>query len=376
MGAIFLRLWSNDAVTHLTNPDGVDVVVIGGGVVGCAVAEALSRRSLSVFLLESERGLGLRGSSRNSGVVHSGLYYPPASLKAGSCVDGNQRLYAWCEQAGVAFRKTGKLVLARTVEELPHLQRLFDNAQASGAPGLSLVDGAAIARLEPQVHGLCALHCEQSGIVDAVGFTRSLASAAASRGAHVVVGARVLGAAPVGGDHLLDTTLGPLRAARIVNAGGFGAPAIAGFFGVHHWRHWACRGDYFRLRSSAAYRRLVYPVKVPGDPGLGIHLTLGLDGSARLGPDARYVDDADDVTPAEHLRSTFAAAASRLLGPVAAEDLIYDGCGVRSKLAGPGAADVDFVLHEEPAGVIHLVGIESPGLTASLSLAADVSQRV
>lgn len=353
--------------------DGADVVVIGGGVIGCAIAEALSRRGLGVFLLEADPALARRTTSRNSGVVHSGLYSSPGSLKARSCVDGNPRVYAWCEAAGVGFRRTGKLVVARTVEEVPQLERLYQNALACGAVGISVVDRPGIARIEPRAQGVAALHCTQTGIVDAVDFARSLASSAARNGAHIVTGARVHAVGSRNTEHVLETSLGPITAGRVVNAAGFSAPAIAALFGVTRFKHHACRGDYFRLRSRGDWRTLVYPVKVPGDPGLGIHLTLDLDGQARLGPDARYVDDADDVPPALHLRASFAAAASRLLGPISEDELVYDGCGIRPKLAGPGEPERDFVVWQEPASVVHLFGIESPGLTAALALADEVT---
>ncbi|MDP2344505.1 MAG: NAD(P)/FAD-dependent oxidoreductase [Deltaproteobacteria bacterium] len=359
----------------MRNENEVDVVVVGGGVIGCAIAAALAPRH-SVCLLEQDPKLGLRTSSRNSGVIHSGLYYRPGSLKARTCVEGNARLYEWCARHGVPFRKTQKLVLARTDEELPHLERLHDNAKANGAAGVALIDRNGIASIEPHVDGVAALLCRETGIVDAVALSRSLAAAASRAGAHVVTHARVLGVEAKGGVVVVDTTQGPISASHVVNAAGFDAPAIAALFGVHAFQHHACRGDYFRLRTRAAYRALVYPVRVPGDPGLGIHLTLDLDGRARLGPDARYVDDAADVAPADHLRERFAAAASRLLGPVVADDLVHDGCGIRPKLAGPGEVDRDFVLHEEPAGVLHLMGIESPGLTSALALADEVARRL
>lgn len=353
----------------------IEVAVVGGGVVGCAIAAAAARAGRDVLVLEREAGLGTGITSRNSGVVHSGLYYAPGSLKAATCVAGNPALYAWAAAHDVWHARTGKLVIARQPAQLPALEQLFANARACGAPGVSLVTGAEALRREPALAGpiVAALACSESGIIDVHELVLSLRAAAERAGASFVLGADVASITDTGGGAVLATTRGELRAERVVNAAGFGALALARQCGLADHRIYPCRGDYFRLRPRAAFRHLVYPVKDPAAPGLGVHLTLERGGGQRLGPDATYVERDDDFGPPADKHAAFHAAAERLLGPIDPGDLSYDGCGIRPKLRGPSdAEEKDFVLTAAPAGIIHLLGIESPGLTAALELAARV----
>jgi L-2-hydroxyglutarate oxidase LhgO len=354
--------------------DAVDVAVIGGGVIGCAVAARLARPGRDLLLLESEPLLGTGVTSRNSGVIHSGLYYPPDSLKAAACVRGNPLLYEWAERHGVWYRKTGKLVVAHSLTQLAELQALFENARASGAPGISLIDGGAVAALEPSLQMAAALFCAETGIIDQHELVLSLRAAAEQAGAVVVTSAAVQHIERLPSGYLLHTRRGDLRAERVVNAAGLASTDVARLVGLDHYTIYPCRGDYFTLRSSAGYRHLIYPVKDKANPGLGIHLTIDRSGAYRLGPDAEYVDRCDDFRPAEHKLPQFLASAARLLGPLTAEQLSYEGCGIRPKLRAPHEpAEKDFVLEEHPAGFFHLIGIESPGLTASLDLADRVA---
>ena len=360
--------------------DRIGVAVIGGGVVGAAVAAALADAGHEVWLLEATGALGAGVSSRNSGVIHSGLYYPPGSLKAETCIRGNRLLYAWLARAGVWFRKTGKLVVACAPEQLAPLAALEQNARASGAPGLSVLDRAAVGRLEPGVPAAGALYCSESGIVDVHELVLSLKAAAEAKGAVFVTHAEVRSIEIASSGFKLETTRGPVLAERVVNAAGLRSDIIARLVGLDRYTLYPCRGDYFRLRSPAQYRHLIYPVKDPRQPGLGIHLTLDRAGGYRLGPDATYVEDRADFAPLvekalAEKHALFVAAARRLLGPVAPEQIVYDDCGIRPKLRAPGETmERDFVLEEHPTGCLHLIGIESPGLTASLALAEQVAQ--
>jgi L-2-hydroxyglutarate oxidase LhgO len=357
--------------------DVVDVAVIGGGVIGCAVAAALARQGRQVLLLEAGPTLGGGITSRNSGVIHSGLYYEPGSLKALSCVRGNQLLYEWAARHDVWHRKTGKLVVARLAHQIPELDRLEANARASGAPGLSRLTGAQVADLEPGLDCREALLCRETGIVDQHELVLSLQAAAEASGAVFVLNTRVEAIEPIGERFRLQTTRGELVTEQVVNAAGLGSDRIAALVGFNRYRIHPCRGDYFALRSPAVYRHLIYPVKDPLAPGLGIHLTIDRAGAYRLGPDAEYVSTRDDFSPAEHKHELFLAAAQRLLGPLRPEQIFYDGCGIRPKLRAPHEhVEKDFVLEESPAGFVHLIGIESPGLTASLDLADRVTARV
>ena|SRR5689334_1071528 len=351
----------------------VDVAIVGGGVVGCAVASAVARAGRSVLLLEAGARLGDGVTSRNSGVIHSGLYYPPASLKAGLCVRGNALLYEWASEHGVPHARPGKLVVANDEAALPDLEALAANARASGAPGVELVTAAFVKAREPAVPAVAALWCPRTGIVDPVELTRSFAADAATNGALILTQARVSAIGRGGSEYELETTRGPVRAARVVNAAGLHADDVAALAGVTRYRVYPWRGDYFRYTPKAPHRHLVYPVRRRGAAGLGVHLTIDLAGHCRLGPDVEYVERKDDHAPREDKLPAFLAAARTLFGDVRAEQLSYDGCGIRPKLRAPGdPEDKDFVLSEDLPGFVDLVGIESPGLTASLAIAERV----
>jgi L-2-hydroxyglutarate oxidase LhgO len=354
-----------------------DVAVIGAGVVGCATAAALARRGLTTLLVDSAPRVAEGTTSRSSGVIHSGLYYPPGSLKAQSCVRGQALLYAWAAAHGVWHKKTGKLVIARGEAEQAALAKLHENARASGARGIRLITGDAAADIEPAVRVDAALWCPETGVVDPVELTQSLRADAERHGAEVVLNCRVTGIASVPGGFRLDTTRGELSVARVVNAAGLYADEIAALAGAGQYRIHPVRGDWFRLRTPHRFRTLIYPVKNPAQPGLGVHLTLERDGSVKLGPDVEYVTAKDDFSRGEEKLDAFHAAAIRLLGSVDKSQLAYDGCGLRPKLRGPhDPAELDFVLQEDRPGFINLVGIESPGITAALDLADRVAALV
>jgi L-2-hydroxyglutarate oxidase LhgO len=355
----------------------VDVAIVGGGVVGCAVASALSRKGCSTLLLESGPRLADGVTSRNSGVIHSGLYYPTGSLKARACVRGNALLYQWAAARGVPHARIGKLVVATEAAAVPDLERLAANARANGAPGVELVPAEFVHAREPSIPAAAALWCPQTGIVDAVELARSLATDAAEHGGMILTqaGVRAISRLPSGYD--LETARGPVRAERVVNAAGLHADEIAALAGVVRYRIHPWRGDYFRFTPAAPFRHLVYPVRRRGEAGLGVHLTLDLAGRCRLGPDVEHVARKDDFSPREDKLPAFLAAARALLGEVRAEQLSYDGCGIRPKLRAPGDADEkDFVVSEDLPGFVNLVGIESPGLTAALALAEEVAALV
>jgi L-2-hydroxyglutarate oxidase LhgO len=351
----------------------VDVAIVGGGVVGCAIASSSARAGRSVLLLEGGPRLAEGVTSRNSGVIHSGLYYAPGSLKARTCVRGNALLYEWARAKGVPHAKTGKLVVARDRQEVPDLEALEANARAAGAPGVELVSSAFVREREPALEATAALFCRETGIVDAVELARSFATDAAERGALVLTQARVLRIERTGSAWRLETSRGPVRAERVVNAAGLHADEVAALAGVAKYRIYPWRGDYFRFTPSAPYRHLIYPVRRRGAASLGVHLTLDLAGGCRLGPDVEYVPRKDDYSPREDKLGAFLAAARTLLGDVRAEQLAYDGCGIRPKLRAPSdSGERDFVVAEDLPGFVNLVGIESPGLTAAMALAEMV----
>jgi len=364
-----------------------DVAVIGGGVVGLASAAALAAAGRSVCLLERFTGLGREASSRNSGVIHAGLHYPPDSLKARLCVEGRERLYAHCAQLGLPHRRTGKWVVAVEETEIASLEAMEQRGRACGAGALEWVDGASLARRAPGVCGVAALHSPETGLVDAPALCLSLAAEAESAGAQIALGREVRGIEPAAAGYRLtlraaDDSRDALHCAAVVNAAGLGADRVAEAAGLdvdaRGYRHHPCRGDYFALVSGAPLSVEVPVYPVPAGPGLGIHATPDLAGRVCFGPDARYVDDPADLRVDAARATAFAEAARRYLPALRPEWLSPDQAGVRARLAAPGEAFRDFVVAEESEaglpGFVNCLGIESPGLTASLAIGARVSE--
>lgn len=363
-----------------------DVVVVGGGVVGLAAAAALARAGRSVLLVERHGALAQETTTRNSEVVHAGLYYPEGSLKARLCVAGREALYARCADRGIPHRKLGKLVVATQESELGVLETLQRRGTANGAPGLRLVGADEVARREPCVRAVAALESPETGIVDGHALCMSLAAEIEARDGLLVLHTEVRGIESVSGGYRVETReadggAAAVHCAAVVNAAGLAADAVAALPGLDvdacGYRQHPCKGDYFALAPGAPLRvaRLVYPV--PAGAGLGVHATLDLGGRIRFGPDATYVDRVEyGVDPAK--AEAFAAAASRYLPGLRAEWLAPDYAGVRPKLAGPGEAFRDFVVAEESdaglPGFVNLVGIESPGLTAALAIGDRVAE--
>jgi L-2-hydroxyglutarate oxidase LhgO len=357
-----------------------DVAVIGAGVVGLAVARALARAGREVFVLEQERFVGFHTSSRNSEVIHAGLYYPPGSLKARFCVAGQRALYDYCAERGVPHRRTGKLIVATRDEEIPALQRILDNARASGVETLRWVDAAEIHALEPEVRAARGLFSPTTGIIDSHALMEALRGDAEAAGARLLLRTPVRSGRVEGGGVTLD--LGGDEPAAVgfrlvVNSAGPWAQAVArgieGFPASSVPVQRFARGHYFVLSGRTPFRHLVYPVPVPG--GLGTHVTLDLAGRARFGPDVQWIDGVEygfDESRAgafyDSIRSYYPALADGALEP--------GYTGVRPKLSGPGEPPADFVVqgpadHGVP-GLVNLYGIESPGLTAALPLAQRV----
>ncbi len=363
-----------------------DVVVIGGGVVGLAAAAALARAGRSVLVAERHGGFAQETTSRNSEVIHAGIYYPEGSLKARLCVEGRDALYARCDQLGIPHRRIGKWIVATGDAEIATLERLQRVGTANGAPDLRMMERAEIARGEPHVRAVAALESPATGIVDGHALCLSLAAEAEQHGALIALRTEVVAIAPCAGGYRLETRSGEgevaaVRCAAVVNAAGLAGDAVAALAGIdvdaRGYRLHPCKGDYFALAPGAAVsvRRLVYPV--PVQAGLGVHATLDLGGRVRFGPDTTYVDSLDyRVDPAK--AAVFAEAVQRYLPDLRGEWLAPDYAGIRPKLAGPGEAFRDFVIAEESAaglpGFVNLIGIESPGLTASLAIGDRVAE--
>jgi len=328
-------------------------------------------------VLEAAEGIGTETSSRNSEVIHAGIYYPKGSLMARSCVAGRQRLYAYCEERGIPHRRCGKLIVATNEAEAGQLVSIRARAAANGVDDLREITAAEAREMEPAVACTAALHSPSTGIVDSHAFMLSLQGDAENAGAAFVFHAPVLSGRllPDGGAELSVGGTEPmeLRCALLVNAAGLHAPALArrlaGLPEALVPPAFYAKGNYFVLSGRSPFSRLIYPVPVPG--GLGTHLTLDLGGQAKFGPDVEWVDHVNyDVDPA---RGAGFYAAIRRYWPDLPDGALQPGyCGIRPKTVGPGQPGQDFVVqgprdHGQP-GLINLFGIESPGLTASLAL--------
>ncbi|MEE2674633.1 MAG: NAD(P)/FAD-dependent oxidoreductase [Myxococcota bacterium] len=360
----------------------VDVIVIGAGVIGLAIAAACARSGNSVVILERHPGIARETTSRNSEVIHAGIYYPAGSLKAELCVAGRTALYERCAERGVGHRKTGKLIVATSDEELSVLEKIQQTAAANGVV-LEHRDAAAVRALEPDLRSTGALLSPETGIVDTHAYSLSFLAEAESHGATIVLQAEALELAMRGGGWRVVARSGEemqsLRSRVVVNAAGLEATRIALLAGFDvdacRYRLHYCKGDYFSLAPSApiSLARLVYPV--PAEAGLGIHASLDLGGRIRFGPDTEYVEEPRyevDASKAE----VFAEAVWRYLPGVSPDQLSPDYAGIRPKLAGPGEGFADFVVAEESdrgfPGFVNCIGIESPGLTAATAIADRV----
>jgi L-2-hydroxyglutarate oxidase LhgO len=367
---------------------GVDVVVVGAGVAGLSCGAVLARRGRAVLVIERREGPGRETSSRNSEVIHAGLYYPPGTLKALSCVEGRERLYHRCRVQGIPHRRTGKLVVATQEQELEVLEHIQRRARANGAGAVEILSAAEVRRREPRIRALAALWSPESGIVDSHSLMLSYLAEMEAASGTLLTRTRVVGLnrrEAAGGIWEVETesSLGErfsVTCPIVVNAAGLESDRVAAFAGLDtqalgYTLHF-CKGDYFAiapgLRDIA--KALIYPVPVPG--GLGIHVTRDLGGRYRLGPDTEYVAEPRyDIDPTK--AEAFAAAAQRYLPELRPEHLTPDFAGVRPKLQGPGEPFRDFVVSEESPngapGLINMIGIESPGLTASEALAERVA---
>ena len=364
--------------------DEVERVVVGAWVIGLAAARALALAGREVVVLERAWTIGFETSSRNSEVIHGGLYYPAGSLKALTCVEGRRRLYAYCDAHGVPYARLGKLIVAATEAEIAGLERIAAAARANGVDDLEWLSRAQARRLEPALDCVAALLSPSTGIIDSHALMLAFQGEAEAAGAIVVLRTPVLSgrierdgfALEIGG---AEPTR--LRCRLLVNAAGLSAPelahAIEGIPPDTIPSAYFCRGVYFTLAGRAPFRRLVYPTPPPG--GLGVHLTLDLAGQARFGPDVEWIDAVDyTVDPA---RGDLFYAAIRNYWPGLPDGALQPGyAGIRPKISGPGEPAADFVVQGPDAhgiaGLVNLYGIESPGLTSSLPLADLVVQHL
>jgi L-2-hydroxyglutarate oxidase LhgO len=371
--------------------DTVDVVVVGGGIVGCSVALELASRNLfsNIFLFERGPFLGDGTSTRNSYVIHAGIYYPEDSLKARFCVEGNRLQYEFCSRHGIPCEKTGKVIVAMSPEEVPTLETLLEQGQRNGAPGLRILDRAELKKVEPAVEAEAALLSPSTGVFDVATWFRVVEGLLFEQHAQVLKKTPVVGLFPEkDGVRVQTGSRGSVMSRFVVNAAGLYSDEVANLLG-NRFRIHPLRGDYFSVSGprAAMIRGAVYPT--PGTIGLGIHLTRLWDGTLLVGPDARPVRSKDDYrdlpvltedgaldTDAEDFVRFYLSAKS-FFPALKKEDFRLAHCGIRPALLAPGETGFrDFRIFRDPSEprVIHLLGIDSPGLTSAPAIARHVAE--
>ena len=354
----------------------VDTVVIGAGVVGLAVARALAMAGREVIVLETENAIGTHTSSRNSEVIHAGIYYPKGSFKARLCVEGRNKLYTYCAEHGVSHQRCGKLIVATSAAQVAELDKIRAHAAANGVVDVAPIELAQVREMEPAVRCVAALHSPSTGIIDSHGLMLAYQGDAEAHGAMLaftgpVTGGRVQDdgiVLDVGGEQPMQ-----LLARSVVNSAGLHAPKVAaslnGFPPAHVPPTYYCKGNYYSLAGRAPFSRLIYPI--PEAAGLGVHVTLDLAGQARFGPDVEWIEAIDYNVDPQRAEKFYAAI--RTYWPDLKDGALSPGyCGIRPKIQGPTDAARDFMIegprqHGVP-GLVNLFGIESPGLTASLAI--------
>lgn len=360
--------------------DQVDCVVVGAGVVGLAVARALALQGREVLVLEAANAIGTGTSSRNSEVIHAGIYYAPGSLKARLCVQGRALLYDYCQERGINHRRCGKLIVATSSAQVAQLQGIADQALRNGVADLRLLSDEEARQIEPQLVCQAALLSPSTGIVDSHGLMLALLGDLENAGGVLALNSPLaLARCSSSAMELLAADGTCLQARTVINAAGLQAPALAAQFAgldqCHVPRAFYAKGNYFTLAGRAPFSHLIYPV--PQAAGLGVHLTLDLGNQAKFGPDVQWVDAPDELT-VDPARGDGFYAEVRKYWPGLPDGALQAGyAGIRPKISGPGEPARDFVIqgpseHGVP-GLVNLFGIESPGLTSCLAIGSFVA---
>lgn len=360
------------------------LTVIGAGAVGLAIAARLAERFPDLILLERNPHHGMETSSRNSEVIHAGMYYAPGSLKARLCVVGNRMLYEYCVAREVAHTRCGKIIVAMVPEEVAHLERILNTGRENGV-ALEMIDAAKSRELEPHVPAVAALLSPSTGVVSAHGLMDALLQDARARGATFQASAEVVGLEKRPDDYRISIRtpdgIESFTSTRVVNAAGLDCDTVAALVGIDPdaagYRIHYCKGSYFSVVGPKAryVSRLVYPV--PTHVSLGVHALIDVTGRVRFGPDAEFLNPrVQDYKVAPEKRAAFAASVRRLVPEIDDEDLAPDISGIRPKVQGPGDPARDFIIRDEAdrglPGLVNLIGIESPGLTSCLAIAQHV----
>jgi len=361
----------------------VDCVVIGAGVVGLAIARAIALGGREVLVLEAANAIGTGTSSRNSEVIHAGIYYPQGSLKARMCVEGRAMLYAYCARRGIDHRRCGKLIVATADTQTGQLARIAQKARLNGVLDLALLTQNQVAELEPDLSCVAALLSPSTGIVSSHALMLSLQGDLENAGGVVVLNSPVAlinKAQDAMNIEMVDGTV--IAVKTLINAAGHGAIGLANTCQALDRRSipraYFAKGSYFTLATRAPFSHLIYPV--PEEAGLGVHLTLDLGGQAKFGPDVQWVSSADDQR-VDPVRGDAFYNAVRQYWPALPDGALQPGyAGIRPKISGPDAPAADFCIQGPQShgvqGLINLFGIESPGLTSALALADHVALMV
>ncbi|MEY3782627.1 MAG: hypothetical protein RIS97_805 [Pseudomonadota bacterium] len=371
-------------MTTISTEDSVDCVVIGAGVVGLAVARALALSpkfaGKELLLLEAANGIGTGTSSRNSEVIHAGIYYPQGSLKAQLCVQGREMLYDYCEQRGIGFKRCGKLLVATNEAQVVQLQGIIAKAAANGVNDLVLLTREQARELEPQLECVAAVISPSTGIIDSHALMLSLQGDFENAGGLTVLNSAVASVFISSGAIKIEMTDGTkIFTKTLVNAAGLSAPMLArsmqGLNPKFVPQEYYAKGNYFTLSGKSPFSRLIYPV--PEAAGLGVHLTLDMGGQAKFGPDVEWVKSADDLVVNPTRGDAFYAEVRKYWPQLQDGTLIAGYAGMRPKISAPTEAAADFMiqgpLEHGIAGLVNLFGIESPGLTSSMAIGAVVA---
>jgi L-2-hydroxyglutarate oxidase LhgO len=363
-----------------------DITIIGAGVIGLAIAAQVAKPNRQVYVLEKNQSFGLETSSRQSGVIHAGIYYPPGSLKAKLCVAGNRILYDLCNQYDIGYKKLGKLIVATNDVESGELEAWLERGRGNGAEYLRLISKRELKALEPNVEGVAAMLSPSSGIIDSHGLMQYFIARAVAGGTQIAYQTKVIGIEKAAEGYSVRVKDSGGKSSFItrvlVNSGGLCSDKIAGLAGIDtngaDYRLHYCKGEYFSLRKrqDTLVNRLIYPVPPSDIVGVGIHITTDLEGRVRLGPSHHYIDSLDYSVDHRHKR-LFYDSVKKLLPAVDYDDLEPEMAGIRPKLQEAGGDFRDFVIRDEakrglPA-FINLIGIESPGLTAAPAIAEYVA---
>jgi L-2-hydroxyglutarate oxidase LhgO len=357
-----------------------DITIIGAGVIGLAIAAEIARPDLSVFILEKNPAHGGGISSRNSEVIHGGMYYPEGSLKASLCVNGNKMLYDIAAKNNIPHKRTGKLIVAVKHEEVQELEHLNLNGRKNGVTSTSIISKKQIAKMEPNVQAQAALYSPNTGIISAHDLMNYFLAMALNKKAEIVYQTKVIRIEKEPGSYriFIHNEKGEsfeFSSAVVINAAGLESDTIANMLGNNYQLHY-CKGDYCSISGMKPWivQRLIYQVPAKNHIGLGIHLTLDLNGRLKLGPDTTYIDRQEDYKVAPEKAAHFYHSARKFLPFLKEENVSPDMSGIRPKLQGPDDDFRDFVINEDSPGFINLVGIESPGLTASPAIARYVKE--